>query len=79
MALIHERKPKEMVTFILKSTQVATVFKSLDGCNGEEEGACSEGALQMRTMKEGPMEVDGSQLRKSQEPSRHRTGWPVRW
>lgn len=38
MALIHEREPKEMVAFILKSMQVATVFKSLDGCNGEEGG-----------------------------------------
>ena len=74
MALIPERQLKEMVTFILKSMQVATVCKSLDGSNGEEEGACSEGSLQMRTMKEGHMEVDGSQLRKSQEPSRHRTG-----
>lgn len=66
MTLISERQLKEMGTFILKSMQLATVFKSLDGSNAEEKWACLKGALQVRTMREGHMEVDGSQVRDSQ-------------
>lgn len=66
MTLIRERQLKEMGTFILKSMQLATIFKSLDGSNAEEKWACLKGALQVRTMREGHMEVDGSQVRDSQ-------------
>lgn len=66
MTLISERQLKEMGTFILKSMQLATVFKSLDGSNAEGKWACLKGALQVRTMREGHTEVDGSQVRDSQ-------------
>ena len=66
MTRISKRQLKEMGTFILKSVQLDTVFKSLDGSNAEEKWAGSKGALQVRTMREGHMEVDGNQVRDSQ-------------
>lgn len=66
MTLTSEKQLKEMGTLILNSMQLATVFNSLDGSSGEEKRTCSKGAPQVRTMKEGHMEVDGSQVRDSQ-------------
>ena len=66
MTLTSKKQLKEIATVILNSMQLATVFNSLDGSNGEEKRTCSKGALQVRTMKEAHMEVDGSQVRDSQ-------------
>lgn len=66
MTLTSKKQLKEIGTVILNSMQLATVFNSLDGSNGEEKRTCSKGALQVRTMKEAHMEVDGSQVRDSQ-------------